>query len=247
MDRMIYVAMNGAKHTMERQAAVSNNLANASTAGFRASMSAFRALPVIGPGSGTRTFVVDTTGSADFRPGPVTETGRPLDVALKGDGWMAVQGPDGREAYTRAGDLQINGAGQLQTRAGLNVIGEAGPITVPPNAEVTIGGDGTVSAIPTDGIPNAVNILGRIKLVNPPAKDLQRSDDGLFRLPGGAVAPADANVQLAPGALEGSNVSVVESLVEMITHARHYETQVKLIQNAENNARQWSQILNMAA
>jgi len=247
MDRMIYVAMNGAKHTMERQAAVSNNLANASTPGFRASMNAFRALPVIGPGSGTRTFVVDTTGSADFRPGPVTETGRALDVALKGDGWMAVQGPDGREAYTRAGDLQVNAAGQLQTREGLNVIGEAGPITVPPNAEVTIGGDGTVSAIPTDGIPNAVNILGRIKLVNPPEKDLQRSDEGLFRLPGRAVAPADANVQLVPAALEGSNVSVVESLVEMITHARHYETQVKLIQNAENNARQWSQILNMAA
>jgi len=247
MDRMIYVAMNGAKHTMERQAAVSNNLANASTTGFRASMSAFRALPVIGPGSGTRAFVVDTTGSADLRPGPVTETGRPLDVALKGEGWMAVQGPDGREAYTRAGDLQITGAGQLQTREGWNVIGEAGPITVPPNSEVTIGGDGTVSAIPTDGVPNAVNILGRIKLVNPPEKDLQHSDDGLFRLPGGAVAPADANVQLAAGALEGSNVSVVESLVEMITHARHYETQVKLIQNAENNARQWSQILNMAA
>jgi len=247
MDRLIYVAMNGAKHTMERQAAVSNNLANASTAGFRASLSAYRAVPVIGPGAGTRTFVVDTTGAADFRPGPVTETGRPLDVAVKGEGWIAVQGPDGREAYTRAGDLQLDGAGQLQTREGLNVVGEAGPIAVPPNAEVRIGGDGTVSAIPTDGIPNAVNILGRIKLVNPSTRDMVRGDDGLFRLRGGAPAQADANVQLAPAALEGSNVSVVESLVEMITHQRHYETQVKLIQSAENNSRQWSQILNMAS
>ncbi|MCL4700152.1 MAG: flagellar basal body rod protein FlgF, partial [Burkholderiaceae bacterium] len=200
-----------------------------------------------GPGAGTRTFVVDTTGSASFRPGPVTETGRALDVAVEGDGWIAVQAPDGREAYTRAGDLQITGSGQLRTREGLDVVGEAGPIVVPPNAEVTIGGDGTVSAIPTDGIPNAVNILGRIKLVNPPAGDLVRGDDGLFRLRTGTAAPADASVQLSPGALEGSNVSVVESLVEMITHARHYETQIKLIQNAENNARQWSQVLNMAS
>lgn len=247
MDRMIYVAMNGAKHTMERQAAISNNLANASTVGFRASLSAFRALPVIGPGGGTRAFVVDTTGAADLRPGPLLQTGRALDVAVKGDGWIAVQGPDGREAYTRAGDLQVNGAGQLQTRDGLNVIGEAGPLTVPPNAEVTIGGDGTVSSIPTDGVPNAVNILGRIKLVNPPAQELLRGDDGLFRLRSGTPAPADADVQLAPGAVEGSNVSAVESLVDMITHARHYDTQIKLIQSAENNSRQWSQILNMAS
>jgi len=247
MDRLIYVAMNGAKHTMERQAAISNNLANASTAGFRASLSAYRALPVIGPSTGTRTFVVDTTGAADFRPGPITQTGRALDVAITGEGWIAVQTPDGREAYTRAGDLQITGAGQMQTREGLNVMGEAGPITVPPNAEVTIGGDGTVSAIPTDGIPNAVNILGRIKLVNPPADELARGDDGLFRLRSGAPAPADANVQLSTGAIEGSNVSVVESLVDMITHARHYETQIKLIQSAENNSRQWSQIMNMAS
>ncbi|MCW5604398.1 MAG: flagellar basal-body rod protein FlgF [Burkholderiales bacterium] len=247
MDRMIYVAMNGAKHTLERQAAVSHNLANASTAGFRAAVSAFRALPVVGPGAGTRTFVVDTTTAGDFRPGPVTQTGRALDVAVMGDGWIAVQGPDGREAYTRAGDLQLTSNGQLQTRDGLNVLGEAGPITIPPNAEVTIGSDGTVSAVPLDGIPNAVDILGRIKLVNPPAKDLQRSDDGLFRLAGATPAPADANVQLASGTLEGSNVSVVESLVEMISHARQYETQIKLIQMAENNARQWSQIMNMSA
>lgn len=247
MDRMIYVAMNGAKHTLERQAAVSHNLANASTSGFRAAVSAFRALPVVGPGAGTRTFVVDTTTAADFRPGPVTQTGRALDVAVMGDGWIAVQGPDGREAYTRAGDLQLTSNGQLQTRDGLNVLGEGGPITIPPNAEVTIGGDGTVSAIPTDGIPNAVNILGRIKLVNPPVNDLQRGDDGLFRLASITPVPADENVQLASGALEGSNVSVVESLVEMISHARQYETQIKLIQNAENNSRQWSQIMNMSA
>lgn len=247
MDRLIYVAMNGAKHTLERQAIVANNMANASTTGFRAAVAAFRALPVIGPGAPTRTFVVDNTVGADFRPGPILQTGRNLDVAINGDGWIAVQGKDGKEAYTRAGDLQMDGNGALQTRAGLNVMGEGSPITLPANSEIAIAVDGTVSAIPLDGVPNAVNIVGRIKLVNPPIDSLERGDDGLFRPKGGGPAAADPNVQLASGALEGSNVSMVESLVDMITHAREYETQIKLLQTAENNSRQWSQIMNMSA
>lgn len=247
MDRLIYVAMNGAKHTLERQAIISNNMANASTSGFRATIGAFRALPVIGQGGATRTFVVDTTPAADFRSGPIIETGRALDIAVNGDGWIAVQGRDGKEAYTRGGDLQLTGNGLLQTRTGLNVVGEGGPITVPPNSEVTIGGDGTVSVIPTDTTPNAVNIVGRIKLVNPPTRDLERGDDGLFRTKTGQPVPADPNVQLAAGALEGSNVSMVESLVDMITHARQYDLQVKLIQTADDNSRQWSQIMSMSA
>lgn len=181
MDRLIYVAMNGAKHTLERQAVVANNMANASTTGYRAALAAFRALPVFGTGAPTRTFVVDSTVGSDLRPGAVLPTGRSLDVAINGQGWIAVQGRDGREAYTRAGDLQIDSTGALQTRNGLAVLGEGGPIVIPPNSEITIGADGTVSAIPTDTIPNAVNIVGRIKLVNPPAGNLKRSDDGLFR------------------------------------------------------------------
>lgn len=247
MDRLIYIAMNGAKHTLERQAIISNNMANAATSGYRAAVAAFRALPVVGPGGATRAFVVETTPAADMRPGPIIETGRALDVAVNGDGWIAVHGRDGKEAYTRGGYLQLTSAGLLQTRGGLNVIGEGGPITVPPNSEVTIGGDGTVSVIPTDTTPNAVNIVGRIKLVNPPARDLDRGDDGLFRLKSGRPAPADPNVQLASGALEGSNVSMVESLVDMITHARQYDLQVKLIQTADTNARPWSQVMSMSA
>jgi flagellar basal-body rod protein FlgF len=247
MDRLIYIAMNGAKHTLERQAVVSNNMANASTTGYRAVVAAFRALPVVGPGAATRTFVVDSTVGADLRAGPVLQTGRPLDVAIDGEGWIAVQGRDGREAYTRAGDLKIDANGALQTRSGLNVLGEGGPITLPQNSEIAIGADGTVSAIPTDGIPNAVNVVGRIKLVNPQAATLSRGDDGLFRPASGSPAPRDGNVQLASGALEGSNVSMVESLVDMIAHAREYETQIKLLQSAENNSRQWSQIMNMTA
>ena len=247
MDRLIYIAMNGAKHVMERQAIVANNLANASTVGYRAAVSAFRALPVVGPGAATRTFVVDSSLSADFRSGPIMETKRPLDVAVRGEGWIAVQGKDGREAYTRSGDLQISSTGLLQTRSGLNVRGEGGPITVSPNTEVTIGGDGTVSTVPTDSTPNAVDTVARIKLVNPSLADLERGADGLFRLKSGQPARADSQVQLAPGVLEGSNVSMVEALVEMIAHARQYETHIKLLQTAESNAQQWSQLMSMSA
>ncbi len=247
MDRLIYVAMNGAKAAMDRQATVANNMANASTAGFRAGESSFRALPVIGPGAPTRTYVVDTTTGADFRPGPTQQTGRALDVMVAGEGWIAVRGRDGKEAYTRAGDLQLTAGGQLQTRIGLAVLGEGGPITIPPNTEVTIGADGTISTIPNDSVPNAVNIIGRIKLVNPKTSDLVRGEDGLFRLASGNPAPADPRVQLESGAIEGSNVSIVESLVSMIADARAYETQIKLLQTAESDAQRWSTVLNLSA
>jgi flagellar basal-body rod protein FlgF len=192
-------------------------------------------------------FTVDSTVGADLRQGPMIQTGRRLDVAVQGSGWIAVQGRDGREAYTRAGELQLNANGLLQTRTGLTVRGESGSITVPPNNDVTIGNDGTVSVVPTDNVPNTVNILGRIKLVNPPEKDLVRGDDGLFRLKSGRPAPADANVQLTTGAVEGSNASMIDSLVDMISQARHYETQIKLLQTAETNSKQWDQVMSMTA
>jgi flagellar basal-body rod protein FlgF len=247
MDRLIYIAMNGAKHTLERQAVTANNLANLSTTGYKAQVPAFRALPVVGEGARTRVFTVDSTIGADLRQGPMVQTGRRLDVAVDGPGWIAVQGKDGREAYTRAGELQMSANGLLQTRTGLTVRGESGPITIPPNNDVTIGKDGTVSVVPTDNIPNTVNIVGRIKLVNPPEKDLVRGDDGLFRLKSGRPAPADANVQLTTGVVEGSNVSMIDALVDMISQARHYETQIKLLQTAETNSKQWDQVMSLTA
>jgi flagellar basal-body rod protein FlgF len=247
MDRLIYVAMNGAKHTLERQAVTAHNLANLSTTGYKAQVPAFRALPVVGEGARTRVFTVDSTIGADLRQGPMVQTGRRLDVAVEGPGWIAVQGRDGREAYTRAGELQMNANGVLQTRTGLTVLGEGGPITIPPNNDVTLGKDGTVSVVPTDNIPNTVNIIGRIKLVNPADRDLVRGEDGLFRLKSGRPAPANASVQLATGFLEGSNVSMIDALVDMISQARHYETQIKLLQTAETNAKQWDQVMSMTA
>ena len=166
MDRLIYTAMSGAKHIMEQQATTSNNLANAATTGFRSQLDAFRAVPVLGEGLPTRAFVVDATGGNDFRPGAIQETGRSLDVALQGSGWLAVEMPDGTEAYTRHGSLKLSEAGVLQTQSGLNVLGDGGPISIPPDVSVTISKDGTVSAIPTSG-KSTTNVLGRLKLVNP--------------------------------------------------------------------------------
>jgi flagellar basal-body rod protein FlgF len=247
MDRLIYIAMSGAKHTLEQQAVVANNLANVSTTGFKAMLTAFRAAPVIGPGAPTRAFVADSTVGTDFAAGEVMVTNRSLDIALKGAGWIAVRGPDGKEAYTRDGSLQINGNGVLQTRSGLNVLSEGGSITIPPNNRPAIGEDGTVSIIPTDGIPNAVTIVGRIKLVNPPTATLERAGNGLFQTTNGRPAPADTNVQVTAGALEGGNVSAPEMLVQMISQARQFETQVKLLTTADTDAQRWSQVMNLSA
>lgn len=242
---MIYVAMSGAKHILNQQAAVAQNLANVSTTGYRAAESAFRAVPVIGDGLPTRTFVVDSTAGANFAPGVLQRTGRDLDVALPGPGWIAVQTDNGGEAYTRNGSLQVSANGMLQTRDGLNVLGEGGPISIPPDSNISIAKDGTVSAISTVPPPKAVNALGRIKLVNPDVKLLARGGDGLFRLAGGGSAEADPNVTLVSGTLEGSNVNAVDEMINMISLARQFDLQMQLLNNAEKNANQASQILNV--
>ena len=247
MDRLIYIAMNGAKHTMHQQALVSHNLANASTVGYKAEASAFRALPVLGDGVQTRTFVVDSTTGADLSSGTIQNTDRELDVAVQGKGWIAVQAGDGSEAYTRNGSLLIGANGLLQTRNGLTVLGDGGPLAVQPDADITIAKDGTVSLIPMGQNPNTVAVSGRIKLVNPPEADLVKGSDGLFRLKNGQPAPADANVVLAQKSLETSNVNTVDALVSMISLARQYDMQIKLLQTAEANARQADQIMNMNA
>src|SRR6478672_4525939 len=194
MDRLIYTAMTGAKHILEQQATTSHNLANATTTGFRAQLDAFRAVPVQGAALPTRAFVVDSTVGNDFSNGPIQQTGRSLDVAVQGKGWIAVQLEDGTEAYTRNGSLKLSENGVLQTAAGLNVLGDGGPIAIPPDVNITVGKDGTVSAIANDYKPGAVNVLGRIKLVNPPEDTIVRGDDGLFRVRGGEPADADAGV-----------------------------------------------------
>jgi flagellar basal-body rod protein FlgF len=245
MDKLIYTAMTGASQVLQQQAAVSENLANANTPGFRAVLSTFRSVPLQGEGLPTRTFVVESTPGADFAPGILQQTGRELDVAINGAGWIAVRGPGGKEAYTRNGSLQITPNGVLQTRNGQDVIGEGGPIVIPPDTRVTIAKDGTISTVPSTDQVTSVVVLGRLKLVNPPPEQLERSGDGLFRLKDGTEALADANVGVVSGSLEGSNVNAVESLVSMISLARKFDMQMKMLQSADNNARQATQIMSL--
>ena len=241
MDRMIYLSMSGAKATMQRQDVLSNNLANASTVGFRAELQAFRAVPVRGDGATTRAYALETTSGYDSASGPVTATGRNLDVAMTGNAWLAVQGLDGTEAYTRAGSLDVNAEGGLVTSGGLTVLGDGGPITLPPNTQPSIAPDGTVSVRQPNG---SMTPMGKLKLVTP-EQPLTRGTDGLFRDPQGELA-ADPNARVQDGALEGSNVSPVQTMVSMISAARQFEAQMKMLQTAEGNEKAAAQLLSMS-
>jgi flagellar basal-body rod protein FlgF len=244
MDRVIYIAMTGAREVTRQQAAVSHNLANISTHGFKQELNVFRALPVVGEGAKTRAFVLETTPRSDFTSGAIQQTERPLDVAVRGPGWIAVQDANGQEAYTRMGHLQISQNGIMQTTNGLNVLGDAGPVAVPPDQELLIGKDGTVSTVPIGQNLNAVAIAGRIKLVNPAETDLVRGEDGLFRQKSGQPAEADANVTLISGALESSNVNPAEAMVSMVSLARQFEMQMRVIRAAEDNNRSADKVLS---
>jgi flagellar basal-body rod protein FlgF len=240
MDRMIYLGMAGAKSNMQRQEILSHNLANVSTTGFRAQMMAFRAAPVRGDGATTRVFQQETTLGYDDTQGPITSTGRNLDVAMKGKAWMSVQGLDGNEAYTRAGQLEVSPEGLLVTNQGLQVQSESGPIQVPVNAEVLVADDGTVSARVGAQRPQPV---GRIKLVTP-EQPLVRGEDGLFRTSTRDPVDPDPNARLQGAALEGSNVNPIETLVAMLSSARQYETQAKLLSTAQSDAQAASRLLS---
>jgi flagellar basal-body rod protein FlgF len=246
MDRLIYTAMTGAKHVLEQQATTSHNLANATTTGFRAQLDSFRAVPVVSEGLPTRAFVVDATVGTDFSTGSMQSTGRELDVAIQGKGWIVVQAEDGSEKMTRHGSLKMSENGILQTQNGLTVLGDGGPITIPPEVSIAIAKDGTVSTVPSGTKPNAVQVIGRLKLVNPPEASIVRDVDGLFKTKDGQTPDADAGVSIAGGMLEGSNVNIVDSMVSMINLARSFEMQLKLLTNAESNATKASQILTLS-
>lgn len=246
MDKLIYTSMTGASHVMQQQATVAQNLANVNTPGFRAMIDAFRAVPLVGEGLPTRTFVVDSTAATDFSQGALQQTGRNLDVAVQGPGWIAVQMPDGSEAYTRNGSFQVAANGVLQTRDGQNVLGDGGTITIPPNTEVAIAKDGTISTVPSGTTPRPVSVVARIKLVNPPQNQMVRGDDGLFRTQDGRAAAADANVTVASGSLEGSNANTMDALVSMISLSRMFDMQMKMLTSADDNAKQAGSILNVA-
>jgi len=234
MDRFLYLAMSGAKENLYAQAINNNNLANATTHGFRQSLADAYTAPVRGPVYDSRDYVQTRDEAIDFSHGALQATGRDLDIAIEGEGFIAVQAPDGGEAYTRAGNLHIDATGILRNDRGLPVLGAGGPISIPPNQNILIGTDGTITVRPAGAAPNALAAVERIRLVNPDTKALKRGDDGLIRASDGQAPPADANVRVVTGMLETSNVNTVSALTKMIELSRHFELQIKTMESANN-------------
>ena len=244
MDRLIYTAMTGATASAHRQSVLANNLANASTNGFRSELATYRAVPLRGDGATTRVFALEATSGHLDTPGSVQRTGRAMDVMAVGNAWFGVQALDGTESYTRNGSFEVSPEGTLVTGNGLTVLSDGGaPITIPANSEVSIGQDGSVGAKRT-GQPSS--IVGRLKMVTPTSDDpLKRGDDGLFRTTSGDPLPNDTTARLQVGVLEGSNVNPIETMVGMIQTARQFEVQMRLLQTAESNDRSAGQLLSL--
>ena len=253
MDRIIYTAMNGAARITEHQAALSNNMANVNTPGFREQIALYRSVPVNdGVSLPTRVSTVASTPRNHFDMGNMQTTGRDLDVALaSSNGWIAVQTPQG-EAYTRAGSLQVGINGLLQTSLGQPVMSDQnGIIDVPDQAALTITSDGTITAIGAGDAPNNILNLGRIKLANPPEAQLVHGDDGVFRLAPvngqpAPPAPADPSLRVLSGVLEGSNTNPMAAMVGMIENARRFEQQMQVVQQADRNAERANGILSVS-
>lgn len=234
MDRLVYTAYSGLRGRMAAQAAIANNMANASTVGFRSDSFNFEQLALKGTGFDSRALTSEEVVDADRKAGAVVNTGRDLDVAIDGDAWMAVQAGDGEEAYTRRGDLTIAPSGVLQTGDGFPVIGNSGPITIPPAAKVTIGPDGSVLVVPPGGALDKPQAVDRLKLVDPKGFTTLKGMDNLLRVKDGGTLPANLDATVKAGSLEQSNVNVTETLIQMIENQRSYEIQAKMLNTAKD-------------
>ncbi len=246
MDRSLYIAMSGAKQTLLAQASNANNLANAQTTGFKSDLEQFRSMPVFGPGFPSRVYAMTERPGSDLSMGSIQTTGNDMDVAIKGDGWLAVEDKEGKEAYTRAGELQITPDGRLLTGSGTAVIGDDGAISIPPAEKINIGNDGTISIIPAGGGSADLAVIDRIKTVKPELNNLEKRNDGLMHTKDGRVLQASAEVTLIQGALEGSNVNAVSALVEMIELAKNFELQTKVMKSADENSGVSAKLMQMA-
>ena len=235
MHELLLSITNSAKQTMQAQAINAHNLANAGTEGFKAEIAYYSALDPEG----------DIASNPDLSPGVMRTTGRDLDVSVNGEGWIAVMAEDGTEAYSRRGDLQIDAFGQLTNGAGQPVMGNNGPIALPPFGSLEIGSDGTISILPLGQTPNTLAVVDRIKLVALEQSEVQRGSDGLIRMPDGFAVEADASVSVMSGMLEGSNVNVVGEMVKMIDLARRFESEIKLMQSAKENSAALAKIMSM--
>ncbi|WP_086932535.1 flagellar basal body rod protein FlgF [Agarilytica rhodophyticola] len=245
MDKALYIAMTGAKNNMMAQVSHTNNLANVNTTGFRADFAQARSMPIYyGDGFPTRAYALTERPATDFSHGALIETGRDLDIAIEQQGFIAVQAVDGQEAYTRAGSLHLDSVGILRTGNGLPVIGNGGPIAIPPSEKIEIGLDGTITIIPLGQGVEEIAQIERIKLVNPPIDSLEKSEDGLIRPrdPNQDI-PADGAVRIVSGFLEGSNVNAVNELTSILSLSRQFEMQIKIMQVAQENSEASARLL----
>jgi len=247
MDRMLYLAMSSASHTMKAQAVNANNLANVNTSGFRADLAVFQSVSVEGAGHDSRVYSVAKENGVNLSQGSMVTTGRELDAAINGDGWFAIQSKDGGEGFTRGGNFRITASGQLETDRGQPVLGNSGlPIIIPPSEKIEIAPDGTVSARPIGQAVSTLVVIDRLKMVNPDPATMQKGSDGVMRLNDGTISVADAAVTLSSGMLESSNVNAIDSMVGMIALSRQFEMNVKMMKSAEDNDKASAQLLRMS-
>ncbi|SBS28070.1 Flagellar basal-body rod protein FlgF [Marinomonas spartinae] len=246
MDRALYLAMSGGVETMNAQTIHANNLANVNTTGFRADFEQARAMQVYGEHYPSRVYAMTENPGTRFTPGSMIQTGRNLDVAIKGKGFLTVYDSKGQEAYTRDGNLQINAAGQLVTGTGLPVAGVDGPIFLPPLQSLTITSDGSISIIPQGGAANQVAVIGQLKLVNPDPDNLRKGEDGLIHSKDGQVFNQDVNTQVASGFVEGSNVNAVEEMTHIMDLSRRFEMNIKMMNTIREDSAASSRILQRA-
>lgn len=247
MDRLIYTSLSAMRSLMQKQAMTANNLANVNTTGFRGDLTNSEAVYLDNGGGGVsaRAQAADSRDSADMGAGTSVATGRDLDVALNGDALLGVQARDGTEAYTRRGDLQMTDSGLLTTGDGLPVMGDAGPITLPPADKVTIDKTGVVWIVPLGGDPANPVQTDHLKLVSPKGSSVAKGEDGLFHVANGGALPSDPNARLTSGALEGSNVNVTKTLTDMIDASRAWETQVKMLSGAKEMDTSTAELMNL--
>ncbi|MCY1281228.1 Flagellar basal-body rod protein FlgF [compost metagenome] len=246
MDKMLYVAMSGASQNTLALRAHANNLANISTNGFRRDFEQARAMSVFGDGFPARAYAMTERPGTDFSAGTLQETGNGMDVAISGDGWLAVQAPDGSEAYVRTASLKIDALGQLRTGNGMPVLGNGGPIAVPPEQKVEIGQDGTITIRALGEAPNVLAEVDRLKLVNPDLKQMEKGADGLIRYTGEGQVLADNDVQVTSGFLETSNVNAVEEMTSILALSRQFELSVKMMRTAEDDAAAMARVLQLS-
>lgn len=246
MDKVLYLAMSGARETMRSQQAHASNLANATTTGFKSDFAQARAMQVYGEGHASRVYAMAERPGTNVSTGTLIQTGRDLDVAVGGDGWIAVMDANGQEAYTRAGELQVNQFNQLVTGGGRAVMGNGGiPITLPPFEKLEIGGDGTITIRPLGEGAAELAVLDRIKLVKDNDGSLFKGTDGLMHTGNNQPLPLANDVQLRGGYLESSNVNSVTELTSIIELSKQFEMQVKMMKNAEENSSAAAKILQL--